>query len=174
VRASSDRAASRAASILLAGALVWGAIVPLAPRVAGAVTPHTSLAIVLGTAAVYQAGGLICHQRADRSFRTGAAQWPVCARCSGLYMSAGLGALVMLGVRRRVARAPAVAKGRAMLLLLGAGAPTAISWAAERSGLPAAGNAWRAVLAVPLGLAVSALVALAWHAARDAREPEVN
>lgn len=172
--AASDRAASRAASILLFGAVVWSAIVPLAPRVAGAVTPHSSLALVLGTAAAYQVGSLVCHQRADRSFHTGAVQWPVCARCAGLYMSAGLGALVMLLLRRRPGLPPALTGRRAMLLLSGAGAPTTISWAAERFGLSAASNEWRAALAVPLGLAVSALVALAWHATRDTRGPEVN
>ena len=172
VRGSSDRVASRAASILLAGAVIWSAIVPVAPRVAGAVTPESPLA--LATAAAYQVGGILCHQRADRSFHTGAVQWPVCARCAGLYMSAGLGALVMLVVRRRVSRAPRLTRSRGMLLVLGAAAPTAISWAAERWGLSATSNAWRAVLAVPLGLAVSALVALAWYAARDARGPEVN
>ena len=92
---------------------------PLAPRVAGAATPHSPLALVLGTAAAYQVGGILCHQRADRSFHTDAVQWPVCARCAGLYMSAGLGALVMLVVRRRAALAPTLIGSRAMLLLAG-------------------------------------------------------
>jgi uncharacterized membrane protein len=174
VRGSSDRVASRAASILLAGAVIWSAIVPVAPSVAGAVTPESPVALVVATAAAYQVGGILCHQRADRSFHTGAVQWPVCARCAGLYISAGLGALVMLVVRRRVSRASMPTGSRGMLLVLGAAAPTAISWAAERSGLSATSNAWRAALAVPLGLAVSALVALAWYAARDAHGPEVN
>jgi hypothetical protein len=89
-------------------------------------------------------------------------------------MSAGLGALVMLLVRRRPAFPAALTRRGAMLLLLGASAPTAISWAAERLGVSATSNGWRAALAVPLGLAVSAVVALAWHAAQHAREPEVN
>ena len=172
--AAPDRAAWRAASILLVAAVVWGTIVPVAPRVAAAVTPDSPLALVVAAAAAYQVGGIVCHQRADRSFHTRGVQWPVCARCAGLYMSAGLGALVMLPVRRRIGRAPTFTRGRAMLLVLSAAAPTAISWAAERSGLSATSNAWRAALAVPLGLAVSALVAVAWYAARDARGPEVN
>ncbi|HEX2310482.1 MAG TPA: DUF2085 domain-containing protein [Vicinamibacterales bacterium] len=154
--------------------MVWGTIVPVAPRVAGAVTPESPLALVVAAAAAYQVGGIVCHQRADRSFHSGGVQWPVCARCAGLYMSAGLGALVMLVGRRRVGRARTLTSGRAMLLVMGAAAPTAISWAAERSGLAATSNARRAALAVPLGLAVSALVAVAGYAARDARGPEVN
>jgi uncharacterized membrane protein len=136
-------------------------------------TPNSPLALVVATAAAYQVGAILCHQRADRSFHTGAVQWPVCARCAGLYMSAGLAALVMLVLRRRVGHA-SIARSRAMLLVLSAAAPTAISWAAERSGLSATSNGWRAVLAAPLGLAVSVLVALAWYAARNARGPEVN
>lgn len=174
VPAASDRAASRAASILLVGAVIWGAIVTAAPPLAGAATPDSPLALVVATAAAYQVGGILCHQRADRSFHTGVVQWPVCARCAGLYISGGLGALVMLVVRRRVEHAPLLTRSRAMLLVLGAAAPTAISWVAERSGLSATSNVWRAALAVPLGLAVSALVGLAWYAARDAHGPEVN
>lgn len=89
-------------------------------------------------------------------------------------MSAGLGALVMFVARRRIRRAPRLTRNHLLLLVLGAAAPTAISWAAERTGLSATSNAWRATLAVPLGLAVSSLVALAWYAARTRVEPEVN
>jgi uncharacterized membrane protein len=174
VRGSSDRVASRAAAILLAGAVIWGAIVPVAPWVAGAVTPDSPLALLAATGAAYHVGSILCHQRADRSFYSGTVQWPVCARCAGLYMSAGLGALVMFVVRRRIGRAPRLTRNHLLLLVLGAAAPTAISWAAERTGLSATSNAWRATLAVPLGLAVSSLVALAWYVARTRVEPEVN
>ena len=160
--------------MLLAGAVLWGAIVPVAPWVAGVVTPDSSLALVAATAAAYHVGSILCHQRADRSFYSGTVQWPVCARCAGLYMSAGLGALVMFIARRRVGRVPRLTRNHLLLLVLGAAAPTAISWAAERTGLSATSNAWRATLAVPLGLAVSSLVALAWYVARMRVEPEVN
>jgi uncharacterized membrane protein len=153
--------ASRAASILLIGAVVWSATIPLAPRVARAATPRTPLALVLATAAAYEIGGTVCHQRRDRSFHTASVRWPVCARCAGLYMSAGLGGVLILALRRQRGFPPAVTRRGAMLLLLGAGAPTTISWAAERLGLLATTNEWRAALAVPLGLAVSALVAFA-------------
>jgi uncharacterized membrane protein len=153
----------------LVGAVIWGALVPVAPRVARAVTPDSPLVVVAATSAAYQVGGILCHQRADRSFHTGAVQWPVCARCAGLYVSAGLGALVMLVARRRVGRAPVLARNHLVLFVLGAAAPTAISWAAERSGLSATSNAWRAALALPLGLTVSVIVSFAWYAAPDAR-----
>ena len=47
-------------------------------------------------------------------------------------------------------------------------APLPTTWSATEH------LAWRATLAVPLGLAVSSLVALAWYAARMRVEPEVN
>src|SRR5579862_6327773 len=58
----------------------------------------------LWTVAVYAVGARICHQLPDRSFFTGGVQWPVCARCAGLYLSAPFGALIALVGRRPLAR----------------------------------------------------------------------
>jgi uncharacterized membrane protein len=38
--------------------------------------------------------GLQCHQRVARSFALGGGMMPVCARCLGIYLGLGLGALV--------------------------------------------------------------------------------
>ena len=46
------------------------------------------------SAGSYLLGGLICHQRSDRSFRLWGVQMPVCARCAGLYGGAALGVMV--------------------------------------------------------------------------------
>lgn len=43
------------------------------------------------------AGAKICHQREDRSFHAGIRKWPVCARCSGIYLAL-LPALVIASV----------------------------------------------------------------------------
>jgi len=70
---------------LVAAAIVW----PLAAG--GAVwhrASHPDDRPALGAAVVYLAGGRICHQRPERSFATRDVQWPVCARCSGLYLAA--------------------------------------------------------------------------------------
>ena len=58
-------------------------------------------AVTLASAGTYLLGGLICHQRPERSFHPEGVQMPVCARCFGLYLGGGLGVLAALGFRRR-------------------------------------------------------------------------
>ena len=36
--------------------------------------------------AIYVAASRVCHQTPERSFHTGGVKWPVCGRCSGLYL----------------------------------------------------------------------------------------
>jgi uncharacterized membrane protein len=131
----------------------------------------TSAIVVAATAhaprlsvAVYAAGALVCHQRADRSFHVGNAQLPVCARCFGLYagavvgicawaISAGLGP----APRGRVARlvlSPQLRLGLAIAAL-----PTVITVATAWTGIWDPGNAVRAWLAVPLGATIGVVVA---------------
>ena len=55
----------------------------------------------LAAAGTYLIGGVVCHQRPDRSFHLHGVQMPVCARCAGLYLGAGLGVLAAAGFRRR-------------------------------------------------------------------------
>ena len=54
------------------------------------------------SAIVYLSASRLCHQRADRSFHTAGVQWPVCARCSGLYLAAPVGAVAAVIGRRRL------------------------------------------------------------------------
>ena len=42
------------------------------------------------------AAGRVCHQRPERSFHVAGVQLPVCARCTGLYVSGAAGALAAL------------------------------------------------------------------------------
>src|SRR5678816_3926889 len=69
----SGRAAVAALAI---GSVAWFALVVLAP----------DLPPVLA-AAVYGLGGVVCHQRPERSFHWHGAQLAVCARCTGIYLS---------------------------------------------------------------------------------------
>lgn len=108
----------------------------------------------VASSVVYLAASRVCHQRADRSFHTRGQQWPVCARCAGLYLAAPLGVVLAAGVRRR---------GRATLAraVVAASVPLAATWLAETViGVPVPALA-RFVTALPLGVALAgALVML--------------
>jgi uncharacterized membrane protein len=159
-----DRTAAHAALALLLGAVLWAVAVVAAPMVTRTASPFSPS--VLASAVVYGLGGVMCHQRPDRSFQTGGLAWPVCARCAGLYLSAGAGALVAFIWRPRRLEVTMGDRGRALPMLLLAAAPTAASWLGERAGLITSSNALRAALAVPLGLVVAALIAYAWRSSR--------
>ena len=94
-------------------------------------------------AVVYAAASRVCHQRPERSFETRGTLWPVCARCSGLYLAAPVGAILGWSGRRRLGN-PAWRR------LAVAALPTAATIALEWAGAPI-GNAVRAVAAAPAG-----------------------
>jgi uncharacterized membrane protein len=105
---------------------------------------------------MYAVGSLICHQRPERSFHLGAAQLPVCARCLGLYAGGAMGLVAWTLVGRgRGFRWP---RRSAVRVLLVSGVPTAVTVASAWLGLGDPANAWRAALAVPLGIAGGLLV----------------
>src|SRR5215212_1094286 len=97
------------------------------------------------SALVYAAASRICHQRTERSFAVAGVQMPVCARCSGLYLSGAVGALIAwLGRGRGIGSSI-----RSMLLV--AALPTAITFSLEFLGIIPFSNTARAVAALPLG-----------------------
>jgi uncharacterized membrane protein len=99
---------------------------------------------------VYLVASQVCHQQPDRSFSTASVHWPVCGRCSGLYLAAPLGALAaVVGWRRR--------PQSAVLFLALAVAPTAVSLAVEWLNVAPVGNVARMISALPLGAGLSAL-----------------
>jgi uncharacterized membrane protein len=105
------------------------------------------------TALVYFAGSLVCHQLPERSFHLSGIQFPVCARCTGLYLGAAVGMVALLA-----ASSTALSYSRARVLLLAAALPTVLTAATAWLGWWDPGNAIRAVLALPLGVAVGAIV----------------
>lgn len=130
------------ARALVAAAIVW----PLAAG--GAVwhrASHPEGRPSLGATVVYLAGGRICHQRPERSFATRDVQWPVCARCSGLYLAAPFGALAWFARRRTSAP---------LRLLALAAIPTALTLLWEWGGMGTPSNLIRFTTALPLGAAV--------------------
>lgn len=148
-------AAVRAA--LASAAVAWAVLVLAAPSLGG--LPHAvPVHVAAGT---YLVGAAVCHQRPERSFHAGGLRLPVCARCTGLYLSGAfgvLGGLAWAGIRRGRMRGERDAPWRAWLLA--AAVPTGVTLAAEWAGWWAPSNAVRAIAAMPLGVAAGALVAV--------------
>lgn len=120
------------------------------------------------TVFVYAAGAVVCHQLPDRSFFWGDWRFPVCARCTGLYLSAVIGVAVWALMRLRQRGRPIRVDPRfAVVLLTVAAVPTLISLASAWVGLWDGTNVWRFVLAVPLGASGGVMVAAV--AAKDLR-----
>ena len=114
----------------------------------------------LMVALVYSVGSVVCHQLPDRSFFIDGRQLPVCARCTGLYLSgvAGIAIWIVAKSLRRW-RAMQVRPRVARQIIIAAAIPTAISYVTGVAGLWDGSNLTRAALAVPLGLAAGAVVA---------------
>jgi uncharacterized membrane protein len=108
---------------------------------------------------LYASGSVICHQLPERSFFLDGRQLPVCARCTGLYLSGAAGVVAWLiwkgtrGWRRFV-----VSPRTALVIVTGAALPTALSYLTGVAGLWDGSNLTRALLAVPLGLSAGAVV----------------
>ncbi len=125
---------------------------------------------------VFAAGSVICHQLPERSFFLDGRQLPVCARCTGLYLSGAAGLAAWLAVKllrhwrpqtlppasapRNTSGGATAGQARwAMALLLIAAAPTVVSYLTGVLGVWDGSNLTRAVLAVPLGVVAGAVVA---------------
>jgi hypothetical protein len=146
------------AGVVALAAVGWAVMLATAAVARGASGGPRLLADV-----VYAVGDRVCHQRPERSFSTGGHAWPVCARCTGLYVGGAVGALAAFGRtrgrRRGTARRPGAERFRRPLLV--AAAPTACAWALEWVGGWPVSNAARWGAAVPLGLVIGWLIAQA-------------
>lgn len=132
------------ATCLLALMLVAGVTLPVVPCIGDG-------PFVFAASVIYAGGGVVCHQRPDRSLTTCGRQWAVCGRCAGLYLGAAAGVLLAVtGVGRRGSWRQWRAR------VLAAAMPTAVLWLGEAVGLGNPGTAWRLTMALPAG-AVTAL-----------------
>jgi uncharacterized membrane protein len=114
-------------------------------------------------AMTYLAGAAVCHQRPERSFHRGGAQYPVCARCLGLYTGALLGVLGWViaagGGRMPHTRATRWVKTNAVRGTLAVVAiPTVATVALALANVWDASNMLRAVLAFPLGAVIASVI----------------
>lgn len=151
----------RLARALVLGCLLWTALLIAAPF--AAVSTHASVA--RAGALVYLAGSFVCHQRPERSFHLAGAPMPVCARCTGLYVSALAGALAALAL----STASISASGARWLLGLAA-LPTIATVMFEVLGLAHPSNMARALAALPLG-AMAAWAVISIARANDTGRP---
>ena len=158
-------------SAFVAASIAWATLLPLAPFAASQPAPAPlwyGLAFI-----VYGAGSFICHQLPARSFHTWSVQWPVCARCTGIYFGAAVAAVLVTvrlkpdptyvpdpthlyvgsGFSRTVG---SVARTRALLVL--AALPTAVTLIYEWTTGDAPSNTIRALAGAPLGAAVAFVV----------------
>ena len=109
---------------------------------------------------IFAIGAVICHQRPERSFFWDGHQLPVCARCTGLYLSGAAGFVAWVGAKVVRGWRPAAIDPRAALkLLVIAAVPTAMSVATGALGWWDGTNVTRALLAIPLGACAGAIVA---------------
>ncbi len=140
----------------LCATLAWMALVAATPWLSVHSAPDRPEFLLAGV--VYRTGAVVCHQRADRSFHISGAQLPVCARCTGLYAGAALGALAVLAAARRLRASSTVQLLRRALVV--SAAPTFLIWTGEWLGAIHPSSLTRAAWAVPLGAAVSAIIAV--------------
>jgi uncharacterized membrane protein len=130
--------------------LLWVAAVIAAPLALA--SPHPPIA--RGAVLVYAAGRLVCHQRPERSFHLHGRQLAVCARCTGLYLSALAGGVFALALG-----AAALSASRARVWLGIAALPTLVTLGLELAGIAYPSNTIRMLSAFPLG-AVTAWVVI--------------
>ncbi len=154
-----DPVGRRAAFALLSLAAIWGLALPW---LACARESPSPLLTMTGRAA-FALGHVICHQRPERSFFSCGVQWPVCGRCSGLYLGAAAGALLALALGRRQqgrrTTTPDSDAVRWRRILVVAALPTAVLWTIEFVGNLDPGTIARFALALPLGMAASGWLA---------------
>jgi uncharacterized membrane protein len=131
--------------VLVAASIAW----PL--LLGGALWHRTAHGLSAWTGVAYVAASRICHQRPERSFHTAGVQWPVCGRCSGLYLGAPLGAMAALWLGRRRG-----SRGLGALML--ASVPTIATLILEWTGVVQVTSGLRAVAAVPLGALIAYVI----------------
>lgn len=145
------------ARLLVVGALAW-------PTMLGAAlwdrAQHPAAPSAWATV-VYLAASRVCHQQSERSFHTEGAQWPVCARCAGLYLAAPFGIAGFL-LRRRPLRA-GMRRLQPSHVFLVAAIPTALTLAWEWGGMGTPPNLVRATSALSLGAVVAWMLLTVTH-----------
>jgi uncharacterized membrane protein len=161
-RASAHRPLFAAAAVLWAVMLATAAYAASQPAGSGLWHPFAL--------AVYGLGSAICHQRADRSFHLWAAQLPVCARCTGIYLGAAIVAVAYVGAELNRPRggAGSAPTTNARVILAAAALPTLLTLVYEWTTGNVPANWIRAATGLVLGAGVSVAVL------NELRQPETG
>lgn len=85
-------------ALFASASVVWAGALPLAPLGLASTAPAQVARVAASL--VYLAGAVVCHQRPERSFASAGYAWPVCARCSGIYLGAAAVVLLVVALRR--------------------------------------------------------------------------
>jgi uncharacterized membrane protein len=146
--------------MLASAAVLWAASLPLAAYAANQPAGSPSSVFAL---AVYALGSVICHQRPERSFHLWSAQLPVCARCTGVYFGAAIGAVAaIVGAANDMGRPrSAPTRDGVRLALVAAAAPAALTLVYEWVTGVTPSNVLRTLTGIVLG------VVAAWVVVRE-------
>jgi len=139
-----------------AGAIVWpvALLASLSIVVVAAMTPW----LAEGPRAVIQtAYQTLCHQRADRSFGVGGAQFAVCHRCFGIYSGIAVGLLAL----PIVWKCRNALKRYSLIVLCTAVAPLVFDWGVDALGLWSNTAVSRLVTGLLAGVAGGSYLSLA-------------
>ena len=150
---------------LAIAAVLWAAALIVAAFIAG--QSEVGPIAYLFSAAIYEVGSLVCHQRPERSFHFWGAQSAVCARCAGIYLGAGVAAVAAVSMRGGGDRDPVMKDVRRAVLF--AALPTALTLIYEWTTAQMPGNWTRAAAGFPLG-AIVVWILMATTAASSAVE----
>jgi uncharacterized membrane protein len=146
---------SRSAMLFGGASFAWAAAIPTAAVAAAQQAPG---AFTYGFAfIVYAAGSLVCHQLPERSFHLLTRQFPVCARCTGIYAGAAIGSLAALAPFGMPTRGLTARTERAVAFC--ACVPTAATLVFEWATGVTPSNVVRAMAGIALGAPIAWLVA---------------
>jgi uncharacterized membrane protein len=139
--------------------VAWFSALPLATFASS--RPYPPSLVYLLSFGTYLVGGFLCHQRPERSFFLWGSQMPVCARCTGIYFAAALGAIVW-SARRSEPSSRAwsdVSSGHAARgWLIAAALPTIVTLLYEWATGDTPANWIRALAGLPIGIVAAWIV----------------
>jgi len=154
------RSLRAAVAALLAVSFAWAAALVATPYLVSRDSDDRNVRRAAGV--VYALSSFLCHQRPERSFRPWDVQFPVCARCQGIYLAAPFGVMLLVAAPRRRSGGGADALASRVAwqrVLVVACLPTMLTLVWEWTTGEMTPGIVRALAGGALGAAIAALVA---------------